>query len=440
MLAQFLKKPGASPGNGKNMNTKNLLNSGFKGFPLMAEPCQVEDVGQHGWNLYKDDLPYPMAVIKQAELEHNLQWMQAYAAERDILIAPHGKTTMSPQLFSRQLDLGAWGLTFATVFQVNAGLEAGAKRIIIANQVVSDADLDSLAFVLERDSELRIWFLVDSVAQVEQIESWANRRGNAQQFDCLLEVGTEGQRTGIRTFSQAIELAERIGTSDTLTLGGLECYEGGLAHCHSEHDSKEVASLMARVEEIARECDKRSLFQDEQVIISAGGSAVFDLVVPGLKLALSKPVAGILRSGCYVTHDHDFYSKMLRNVEQREGLKASLLPALEVWSMVQSVPEPGLAILSCGKRDISYDLSMPVVANYAPKGSMQKQAAPAGWTISALNDQHAYLRFPQDAVAPKVGDRVILGISHPCTTFDKWTWLPVVSETGVVVSAISTRF
>ncbi|HUG57826.1 MAG TPA: amino acid deaminase, partial [Candidimonas sp.] len=132
--------------------------------------------------------------------------------------------------------------------------------------------------------------------------------------------------------------------------------------------------------------------------------------------------------------------KMLRNVEQREGLKASLLPALEVWSMVQSVPEPGLAILSCGKRDISYDLSMPVVANYASKGSMRKQAAPAGWTISALNDQHAYLRFPQDAVAPKVGDRVILGISHPCTTFDKWTWLPVVSETGVVVSAISTRF
>lgn len=422
------------------MNTKNLLNSGFKGFPLAAEPCQVDDVGRYGWNLFKDDLPYPMAVIKEAELEHNLQWMQAFAAERDILIAPHGKTTMSPQLFRRQLDLGAWGLTFATVFQVNAGLEAGAKRVIIANQVVSDADLDALAFMLQRDPELRIWFLVDSIAQVEQIESWTQRRSAAQQFDCLLEVGIDGQRTGIRTFEQAMKLAERIKTSASLVLGGLECYEGGLAHCQSEHDAKEVAALMARVEEIARACDERHFFEDKQIIVSAGGSAVFDLVVPGLKLALSKPVAGILRSGCYVTHDHDFYSKMLRNVESREGLKASLLPALEVWAMVQSVPEPGLAILSCGKRDISYDLSLPVVACYAPKGSLQALAAPAGWTISALNDQHAYLRFPQEAVLPKVGDRVILGISHPCTTFDKWTWLPVISKTGTVIAAVSTRF
>lgn len=422
------------------MSAKNRLDSAFKGFPLNAQPCQVEDVGQYGWNLFNNDLPYPMAVIKETELEHNLRWMQAFAAERDILIAPHGKTTMSPQLFHRQLQLGAWGLTFATVFQVNAGLEAGAKRIIIANQVVSDADLDTLAAMLGRDPELQIWFLVDSIAQVELIESWASRRASTLRFDCLIEVGAIGQRTGVRSFDQAIALAQRIKASASLTLGGLECYEGGLAHCHSEHDSKEVGALMASLEDIAKACDQLHLFDNEEIIISAGGSAVFDLVVPGLKIALSKPVAGVLRSGCYITHDHDFYSKMLRNVEQRTGLKDSLLPALEVWTMVQSVPEPGLAILSCGKRDISYDFSMPVVANYAPKGSQQKQAAPADWTISALNDQHAYLRYPADATPPQVGDRVILGISHPCTTFDKWTWMPIISDAGVVVSAVSTRF
>ena len=112
---------------------------------------------------------------------------------------------------------------------------------------------------------------------------------------------------------------------------------------------------------------------------------------------------------------------MLRNVEQRQGLKESLQPALEVWTMVQSTPEPGLAILSCGKRDISYDLSLPLVTHYSPKGSRSKTPAPADWTISALNDQHAYLHFDRGSPGPEVGDRVILGISHPCTTFDKWS-------------------
>lgn len=422
------------------MNTKDVLNSSFKGFPPQASPCSVEDVGKCGWNMFQDDLAYPMAVIKHAELEHNLRWMQAFTQDRDILIAPHGKTTMSPQLFRRQLALGAWGLTFATVFQVNAGLEAGATRVIIANQVVGDADLDTLDYMLGRDPELRIWFLVDSIAQVDIIESWSRRRASSRKFDCLLEIGIEGQRTGIRTFEQAMALAARIGASGSLHLGGLECYEGGLAHCHSEHDSVAVGALMARVRKIAEACDEREFFEDDQIIISAGGSAVFDLVVPGLKLVLSKPVAGVMRSGCYITHDHDFYSKMLRNVAQREGLKDSLLPALEVWTMVQSVPEPGLAILSCGKRDISFDLSLPLVAHYAPRGVLKKQPAPAGWHISALNDQHAYLRFGDSNAAPQVGDRIILGISHPCTTFDKWTWLPIISDTGAVVSAVSTRF
>ncbi|UYO92272.1 amino acid deaminase [Pollutimonas sp. M17] len=422
------------------MKQKDYLNSGHKGFPPGAAPCLAADVAQYGWNLFNDDLSYPMAVIRRAELEHNLAWMQAYAKERGVFIAPHGKTTMSPQLFRRQLDAGAWGLTFATVFQVNAGLEAGARRIIIANQVVCDADLDALQHMRTRDPDLRIWFLVDSLAQVEQIESWAQRRKSSMAFGCLLEVGIPGQRTGCRTAEQAVELAGRIRQSGSLTLGGIECYEGGLARCDSEQDSRQVGALMERVGRIALECDRLALFEDEEIIVSAGGSAVFDLVVPGLKPSLSRPVAGILRSGCYVTHDHDFYSGMLRNVERRQGLSASLLPALEVWSMVQSVPEPGLAILSCGKRDVSYDLSLPVVTHYVPQGGRSRALAPMGWAISALNDQHAYLKISEGSPHPEVGDRVILGISHPCTTFDKWTWLPLIDEAGNVVSAVTTRF
>jgi D-serine dehydratase len=168
---------------------------------------------------------------------------------------------------------------------------------------------------------------------------------------------------------------------------------------------------------------------------------VFDLVLPLLRLqGVSRPLLGVLRSGCYITHDHGNYARFLRQVEKREGLDSSLRPALEVWTMVQSVPEPGLALLTCGRRDISYDLEMPIPQHHAARGELQAKVVPADWKVSALNDQHAYLRFDPAGVVPAVGDRVGLGISHPCTTFDKWRWLPLVEDDGSITGAISTRF
>jgi D-serine dehydratase len=61
----------------------------------------------------------------------------------------------------------------------------------------------------------------------------------------------------------------------------------------------------------------------------------------------------------------------------------------------------------------------------------------------ALNDQHAYLHFnpqaPQDG-QPFVGQIIGSGISHPCTTFDKWRWMPLVDDHYQVIDAISIHF
>ncbi|MGJ7609299.1 amino acid deaminase, partial [Variovorax sp. LT1R20] len=93
-------------------------------------------------------------------------------------------------------------------------------------------------------------------------------------------------------------------------------------------------------------------------------------------------------------------------------------------------------------RDISFDLSMPVPIGRAARGALEAQAVPAGWKITALNDQHAYLRWDasEEADAPKVGDRVGLGISHPCTTFDKWHWMPIVENDYRVSDAVAMHF
>lgn len=423
------------------MNTDFTLDHSYKSFPLTAAPCLASELSAKGWNLLANDLPFPLAVIRRSALEHNLAWMQAYAQHKGVALAPHGKTTMSPELFQRQLAAGAWGLTFATVHQAAVGVEAGARRIIIANQVVCDADLDGLSLLLARQSDLRVWFLVDSLAQLALIEDWASRRSATLAFDVLLEMGIAGQRTGCRTLEQALRLAQALAVSPAVRFGGIECYEGGVARCDSEHDAREVTALVRRVTEVVRVCDQQKLFAAEEVLVSAGGSAVFDLVLPLLRLqGLSRPVQGVLRSGCYITHDHGNYARFLLQLEKREGLASSLRAALEVWAMVQSVPEPGLALLTCGRRDISYDIELPIPQYYAARGERQARAVPADWKIGALNDQHAYLRFDPAGLVPAVGDRVGLGISHPCTTFDKWRWLPLVEDDYAVTGAVSTRF
>lgn len=424
------------------MNTVTpRLDALAKSFPLTAAPVPLTEIGQRGWNLLADDLAYPLAVLRRSALSHNLAWMQEFAQRKGVALAPHGKTTMSPELFAQQLAAGAWGLTFATIFQVAIGVEAGARRVIVANQVLGDSDLDGLQLLLDRHSGLRVWFLVDSLAQLSLIEDWAKRRHATGVFDVLLEMGIPGQRTGCRTRDEALALAHALASSSVVRLGGVECYEGGVARCESEHDAREVTALVRRVTEVVRACDAENLFADGEILLTAGGSAVFDLVVPLLRMSgLSRPVQGVLRSGCYITHDHGNYARFLKNVEQREGLDSSLRAALEVWALVQSVPEPGLAFLSCGRRDISFDIEMPMPVRLARRGAREAEAAPENWKISALNDQHAYLRFAPEGEVPRVGDRVALGISHPCTTFDKWRWMPVVEDDWRVSGAIRTCF
>ena len=415
-----------------------LLDSTFKGFPHGAAPLPRSRVGAQGWNVLAGDLPLPLALIRRDALAHNVGWMQRFADDARVRFAPHGKTTMSPQLFRRQLDAGAWGLTFATVTQMQAGLAAGARNILIANQVLDAADLGAIAALRDTHADVRVIFLLDSLAQLALIEAVSSD----QPFDVLLEVGVAGGRTGVRTHDGALALARRAHASTAVTLVGVECYEGLGNTGRSEDDVPAADDLMDRVERLALQCDAEGLFGADEVIVSAGGSGVFDLVVPRMRVALSRPVAGLLRSGCYVTHDQGHYQRLVHTVNQRLGCSDTqgLRAALEVWALVQSLPEPGVAILAVGKRDISYDLGMPVPLATCARASRESKPAPEGWAIQKLNDQHAYLRLTPSAHDLHVGDRVCLGISHPCTTFDKWRWMPIVDEDYGVVDAIVTCF
>jgi D-serine dehydratase len=405
---------------------------------------RLRDIGARRWNVLRGDLPFPVALVRRSAMHHNSAWMRAFAHATGVAIAPHGKTTMCPQIFARQIEDGAWGMTVANVHQLGICAGVGIRRVIIANQVVARNDVARLVDLMGAHRDLAVCFLVDSSAQLDRVVRAARAHDAPRPLSALLEIGHAGGRTGVRSAAEATSLARAIAQSDVVQLVGIECYEGLGITGDSERDERHVASLVETVHAVASACDREGLFAQGEVILSAGGSAVFDIVARELPQRLSRPVRTILRSGCYVTHDSGNYERLFERVRARSGEPwksgPGLEPALEVWSQVQSRPEPELAILTMGRRDVSYDIEMPRPLKWFREDAhTAPRAAPAPWRIDRLNDQHAYLRVPPDADV-QVGDLVGCGISHPCTTFDKWQLLMEVDDDYTVVEGLRTFF
>ena len=241
-----------------------------------------------------------------------------------------------------------------------------------------------------------------------------------------------------------MNVARAIAAAPGLQLAGIEGYEGLLVSDDRDADVLAVNAFAAQLVDLLRQADCERLFGGAHILLSAGGSAYFDLVARGFEgVQGSLPVTAILRSGCYLTSDHGSYQRLVAQLDHREAAGPGLAPALEVWSMVQSRPEPALAILTMGKRDASYDVELPIALSSHRPGPGLPAALPPGCSIVKMNDQHAYLQLPPDAPIWEflvVGDLIGCGISHPCTTFDKWPLLLAVDDEYNVRYGVNTFF
>jgi D-serine deaminase-like pyridoxal phosphate-dependent protein len=169
-------------------------------------------------------------------------------------------------------------------------------------------------------------------------------------------------------------------------------------------------------------------------VITAGGSALFDLVVEILgPIAAGTPNGRlVLRSGAYVVHDDGTYK---RSTPAATRTGPVFVAAAHVWARVISNPEADLVLLDVGKRDIPYDAGLPVVQKVVRDGELIDVPAAE---IFNTNDQHAYVRLTVPG-SLAVGEIVRLGLSHPCTMFDKWRSALLV-EGDRVLGAVPTFF
>jgi len=416
-----------------------------KGVPATGLSLQPAATGAQNWHLLQEDLPLPVAVLKESALRHNSAWMKAFLSAGDARIAPHGKTTMSPALFDLQLEDGAWGITLSTPHQIQVARSFGYSRIFMANQLVGRSAIEYVLTEVRDHADFDFYCLVDSITNAETISRAAQRLGLARPLQVLVELGYAGGRTGCRTVDDALALAAFVARSGTLALAGVEGFEGLLRGPSREQTVELVNDFLDGLIVVAARCSSAGFFAGGAVILSAGGSSFYDLVVSKLKAAkLGRPTVILLRAGCYITHDSLMYVRAFEALSERAPELAArdggLQAALEVWAYVQSRPEPTKAIIGFGKRDTSYD-DPPVPLTWFRPGGAMKSPEPIshGHEVARLNDQHCHLTVPSDSPLA-VGDMVSFGISHPCLTFDKWRVLHVVDDDYRVTSSLRTYF
>jgi D-serine dehydratase len=412
----------------------------FKGLPLPAG-VPVTRIGDLGWNALKD-LDYPVLVLHEEQLRHNIATMAEYCRHYRVQLAPHAKTSLSPQLIRRQLEAGAWGATAATAAQVRGLLAIGVPRILLANLLVDPLMIRWIAsHVLGGDGNTGFSCYVDSLASVELLERECGQAGLIRQLDVLVEVGYVGGRTGVRSLEECLAVARAVNQSEHLRLIGVAGYEGLMPGTSMPRTgTSEPAGLAAYLEsiaQVARQLNAAGLFALGQVpVITAGGSSYFDRVVAHLGPdCFGFPVQTVLRSGCYLTHDHGIYRRTSPFDGRATSARPRLQPAFELLASVLSRPEPKLVIVGFGRRDAPFDDQLPVVLGRY--GDNRRRSETPGVQVTKLNDQHAFLEIPED-LEVGLGEVWSFGISHPCGAFDRWPAIPLVDQDHRITGAVTT--
>jgi D-serine deaminase-like pyridoxal phosphate-dependent protein len=417
---------------------------GTPGVPAPGGPVTAARLAAERPGLFGGGFDMPVLVLREAALRQNIESMAAYCAAAGVLHAPHGKTTMAPQLIARQLAAGAWAVTAATIAQAQVYRACGVPRVLIANQVTERGAAEWLARELAADPGFDCYVYADSLAGVALLGEAATSVRPGRPLKVLVELGYPGGRAGCRSIADALAVAGAVESAAGLELAGASGYEGGIGRDDPQATLAAVAAFCSDLRTLAARLPGPA--PGRRHIVSAGGSSYFDVVCR----ELSAPRAGeehppqvVVRSGAYITHDHGRYAatgpgSRAQAADPGAAPAPEFAPALELWAAVLSVPEPGLAIANAGRRDVSNDQGMPVPLRIRPAGAGGYRPA-AGMRVFRLDDQHAYVRIPERSdLAP--GDLMGLGITHPCTAFDKSRVIPVVDEDDRVVDAVHTFF
>ena len=395
--------------------------------PIAAQGSSIADFLATKPNLFTSDFQFPIMILRDSALENNIKRMASYCKSLGFELAPHVKTSMSPQISQRQLDAGAWALTVANFSQASMMYASGFNRLIIGNEVVEPTSIAEIAKI-NGSGAGQIIFYIDSLAGLKIAQDSITNVADAK-LNVFMEIGAVGARTGIRDLELLKIILAEIAKDERIYVRGVSGFEGVVPGGNRDSDGIEKLRIFLR-HIVAAAKITAPFIREDKIIISGGGSSFFDYVAEEFA-KYEGDAQFILRSGGYVSHDHIGYENMYPFMGAPDSER--FYPALELWARVLSVPEADLAMLNYGKRDAGNDLHNPL-----PILKLGKKPEAFKGEIEKLNDQHAFMKISPGTVA--VGDIIGCGISHPCTNFDKWRLLPLVNDNYDVIDLVRTHF
>ena len=370
-------------------------------------PLDGEGVSAAGANVLREDLPLPVCTLRDAALRANsralLDFLGAVgrATGADVVLAPHGKTTMSPELFRRQLDDGCFGITLATARQVRVA-RALRGRARAARQRARRPPRDRLG---PRRAAARPGLRVHLPCRLGRrgpAARRARRRGPAgRPLDVLVEAGYAGGRCGVRTLAEGAGRGarrRRRGSAAAPRRGrGLRGPAPDAPARGARRGRRRGRAVRrrprprARCRRPARRRRPGAAQRGRQQLLRPRGA-------DPRRPALGRPTRIVVRSGCYLTHDAGLYEPLLRG-----SSRATRSPAPRAS---RSRPRSRSGRPCCRCRSPGWRCSARGGATSArtparPRSPATPATAPScdavarrGARIERVSDQHAMVALP----------------------------------------------
>lgn len=423
-----------------------VLDPSSRGVPPGFGELTSRTIAVQHWHPSDGAMSLPLLSLDLAIYDDSRAAMFDVCAEFGIGIAPHAKTPMAPALARNFVEQGAWGTSVADLRQAGVMLRYGLRRLLIANEIGGLNAIKRLAQLLSvyRDAEIHLF--VDSVEFVQSLAAiWAVDK-HLPTIHLLLEVGCG--RGGVQTQGEIEALLSCLGKVDEprLQVSGVAAYEGTTNRPNEDELQNALCDLFDRVGSALRAV-REFVGPDKPLLLSAGGSSLFDYVivhcVPMTKRDGNTML--LLRNGACFFSDHGPIRDRLQALASRKllGEAASLRiaksfrPALRLWAEVLSTHSDGTVICGLGLRDAAHDQGLPVPFYLWREGRRAADINGSG-NLTKLNDQHAFVQIP--GVEVQIGDVVEFGVRHPCTTIDKHDLIYGIGENEKIQTVFRTFF
>ncbi|XPG90388.1 DSD1 family PLP-dependent enzyme [Variovorax sp. 160MFSha2.1] len=359
----------------------------------------------------------PAALIERTRMRRNIERMQQHMNELGVRFRPHVKTSKCIEVAKAQREAGAQGITVSTLKEAEQFFAAGFTDILYAVGMAPHR----LPHALElRRRGCALGILTDSVASARAIAEFG--RANGEAFDVLVEVDTDGHRSGIKPEEDALLEVGRVLHEGGMRLGGV------LTHAGSSYELDTPEALKAMAEQERSGCVRAA-----QRLRDAGLPCPVVSVGSTPTALAADALDGVteVRAGVYV-----FFDLVMCNI----GVCTEDDIALSVLTtVIGHQADKGWAIVDAGWMAMSRDRGTQKQKRDFGYGQVCDAQGRVldGYVLIGANQEHGILSREGEADADiavrfPVGTRLRILPNHACATGAQFPEYQALSEDGTL--------